>query len=308
MPSQTTRSDCDWPGIVLLLFAGLATPALVLFAPPAAFPLSVFGFVVLHFSGHAATHRSLFRVRGPAAVVLNEALLFAAFTPQLLNYQVLSAAHMNHHALGRNSGDNPDVVSGRRSLTTHTVYYGRLLFAQYAYWVCASLFSAMVGPTKRTIRAGRVGMRFVLPRAVPQIGIAVFAVLALSINAAHAVFYFLTCGLLWSLNQNVAHHGLKGWDAWSAAVAARTYLVDPITERITYGSLSHLAHHVFPRRSGRDLQSECTLEAAGKRLGGTVSIAGGLGAFFRDLLVLQMNGPMEESQQNTSWISLETER
>ncbi|HEX8535120.1 MAG TPA: hypothetical protein VF662_13220 [Allosphingosinicella sp.] len=286
----------------MLIAATIATPAAVLLMPAYFLPLSLFLFLLLNFGGHAALHRSLVPIRGSGHALLAEMVSLFAYASQLLNYQLITAAHINHHAVGRNEPLTVDIVAEPPGPAAVAAYYFRLICVPHAYWFGRGFWDSALEPMARRSSSGRVRLLYRLPKIAAQLFVLAFTLAGLCLNPVHFLLYFVGIGFLFNVLQNVAHYGLTGVDRRTHAYAAYTYVVGPLARRITYGSLAHLPHHVFMKRSGLVLHHDTVIESVERRLGFGFRVKYGLRAYLADV-IRQFRGPVERARLSEDWMA-----
>ena len=299
------ESECrgqPWIGTLLIVCAITTTPILVVGANYAYAPFSVLGFLILNFGSHAALHKTLFKVRGKWSFFANETVLLLAYGLQLLNYQMIFDGHMRqHHRDGRNDPRTNDIADGPLNMRSYAKYYVGLIFVPYLYWLTIGFLRSVYVVRKRSeTRSGRRFAPYLLPPLVPQLLILAYIVTALLLNPIHFIVYFVTTTLLWNLLQNVAHYGLSGETRRLNAIAARSYRVNWVVRLITFGSLAHVEHHVFPNVPGYQLSSDSMQLRVAEKIGAPPIHRIGTLTFLKDVLT-QFKGPIARETLSTAW-------
>ena len=304
------------PPVGLVVFWGSC--ALVMLGFWVTHPLSalLLAFIVPVFYGaHEALHDTLIPQRGDASVARNAhntLALFVGFGLQTMNFKLLRPGHMQHHIFGRyDEGYAPDVVPGAPRPMQRLHFYLTLLGLPALMWQMAG-FASLFTPPKRlrfdaAIRFDAERSR--VPNAVAQLAPILFVAYALWAGGwrKFLVFEVAFC-FVWSVLQNVSHYGLRGIDPQTDRVCARTYLLEAPFRLLTFGSTSHLAHHVDMHLPGPYLHHPEVLALIEERLGVQIEVKQGILSFIADV-ARQFRGPVPEPQLNTSWIrAVERER
>lgn len=298
MPTQ--HYPTDKAGILMLVCAAIGTPAAVIYLPWYYFPVSLFGYWILNFGGHAALHESLFDTRPKGRKVLCELLMLAAYVPQCLHYHQISAAHMNHHVVGRHERFTVDVVEDTPRFLDYCNYYFKLLVAPYMFWFAHGAYHSFLRPGSKRFRSGRIVRNYIFPACLSGILVITFIAVAVVANPMHTLVYIVGSMLTFNMLQNVAHYGLKGATPKEHALAARTYIVGRLCRRLTYGALAHLPHHIFMHRPGQTLHTAQTLSEVAKHIDGRPAVYEGTLRYFAHV-ALQLRGPVARVNLSTDW-------
>ena len=295
-------------GLIVYLAACICLIAGFMIPPIIGIPLTLFAFIPVFYGSHEALHFSLFAwrdVNPRVGVIINEIACAIGFALQGMNFRLLRPAHIAHHALGRyEEGYAPDVAGEAPAFTDYVRYYITLLGLPAFQWQAAGFLSLAMPPSRLPIsrKIPIAKDHSFIPTAVAQLLVIGFWVYAIAIaGPGRATVYLIAMSILWSLLQNVAHYGLKGFDPATDRVCAHTYILQTPFRYITFGSLSHLAHHVDMHIPGLLLQREDVAQAIEQRLAIKIKPKHGIIAFIIDIL-RQFRGPLPESALHCSWI------
>jgi fatty acid desaturase len=274
--------------------------------------MSVFllSFCIPVFYGtHEAVHETLIPRRGLLSFrrgAHNTVALMIGSALQGINFRLLRPAHLYHHRFGRyDDGFAPDIVTGKPSLRDYIAYYLYLCGFPAFQWQIAGfvcLFAPLdVLPFSHEINFKQEKSR--VPFWVSQLTVIAFFGYAIYFGGwlKFALFGLIFC-FLWSVLQNVAHYGLKGFDATTDRVCAYTYLLEWPFKYATFGSTSHLAHHVDMQIPGLYLYEPEILAEIENRIEAEIVVKRGVAAFLRDVLY-QFRGPLMEEELTLEWMS-----
>ncbi len=275
-------------------------------AHPLSYVLLVF-VIPVFYGAHEALHDTLVPRTGFMArtrSVHNELAALVGFAIQGMNVNLLRPAHLHHHAFGRyDEGYSPDVVPDRPTLADRVRYYVSLCGLPAIAWQFAG-YAVLIAPPSRL--PFLVNIRFPQPLltrryCIHQLAVILFTVFAIAMGGwlKWLVFQGIFC-LAWSLLQNVSHYRLRGNDPITDRVCARTYILERPFRLLTFGSTSHLAHHVDPDTPGLLLHTSQVLAQTERRLGVGVRITRGVFRFGLDVL-RQFQGPVPARELETSW-------
>ena len=272
-------------------------------------PLSyiLWSFIIPIFYGtHAAVHSTLIPIgliRKSRYGKVNEILMGIGYAFQFMNYQLISPAHVHHHLNGRyDEVGAPDVLNHKPTLKDKVWYYFTLLFAPSAFWQVASYLYIFFPSLKRKSRIEFNKYSFRYNYLIAQIGITFLIIFMLYFGGIiKSLLFLLTLTLIWNLLQNVSHYSLKGIDKKSNLVCANTYIVGDFFRLITFGSLSHLAHHVDMKIPGEYLHTLPVLTKTEQKIDLKIKPKIGVVAFIKDVF-RQFRGPLMPHQLTTEWL------
>jgi fatty acid desaturase len=269
----------------------------------------LFIFIIPIFYGtHEAIHDHLVPGRKESFVraIHNEFALLIGCALQMMNYKLIRQAHFSHHNQGRNeSGYSPDIFLDKLTLKDYLVYYSYLLFLPALENQAAGLLLIFTKPRKLGFSYGleiRQGKKSKLPFILVQLFCVFILVLFIYLGGINRVLLFEAFFvILWSILQNPAHYGLKGTDERTDRVCAHTYILEKPFKIITFGTTSHLAHHVNAGIPCLDLYDKTQLEKIENKIGDRINIKYGVISFIRDILV-QFRGPLTPDKLNSDWL------
>lgn len=270
-------------------------------------------FILPVFYGtHEVVHDTLLPRLGPLSrgrKLHNEIAGLVGFALQGMNYQASRPSHFTHHTYGRfDEGYAPDITIERITVWNRVEYFLTLLgVPTLANQVgCLALLFA---PSQRAgyvfdLKLSR--SRHLFPYWLVQIVViaSVAGMIYFGGWTKFLIFETFFC-IAWSALQNVSHYGLKGVDPFTDRVCARTYILPLWARVLTYGSTSHLAHHVFMDIPGAYLHETVVLNEVERRVGAQIQIKHGLIPFIGDVL-RQFRGPLREEQLSTNWMLTST--
>lgn len=281
--------------LVILGFAfdGITSYALLLFVVP------------IFFGSHEALHGTLClsRTRNAASRRCNDIALVAGMAVQFMNPVLLRASHLVHHADGRHGdGYAPDVIAGKPSIWDHVRYYSYLMGVAALLQQASSMLLLIVQPNAlpftnyvpvRT-RAWTYRNSQLLVIAAATLGIIVGGL------SKFAFYECLVC-FSWSVLQNAAHYGLRGIDANTERVCARTIVLGEPFHSLTFGATAHLAHHVIAGVPGLRLREPEVQAYIAQELQLSPLIERGISRYALAIL-RQFKGPLSEQDLTTEWI------
>jgi len=223
---------------------------------------------------------------------------------QGMNLYLLRPAHLHHHRYGRyDDGYAPDVAPTKPTLLNRLHYYVYLIGLPGLLWQGAGFARLLRRPENLPFLA-KINFRERLDRRYFVAQGCVIATLAYLIAvggfAAFAAFEVTFC-LLWSVQQNIAHYGLRGVDPETDRVCARSYYLPWPLNWITYGSTAHFLHHADTSVPAWELYDEAPLRRAEDRLGISVVTQYGVWPFLRDAFK-QFKGPIRVHDLETTWM------
>lgn len=165
---------------------------------------------------------------------------------QLQNIEIMRHAHLFHHRMGRyGDGWAPDITPDRPTPFQRIHYYFALVLLPAITWQIACIIRPFL-PLKKQPYLRNIGYseRVTLRFLASWIGTVLFAAYFIQIAGvlSFSLFWLGLC-FLWSVQQNIAHYGLKGVDPATDRVCAHTYYLQRPFSWITYGSTSHFLHH-----------------------------------------------------------------
>lgn len=263
---------------------------------------SWFSIVPIIHGSHAAIHRTLVKPlkRTPKSILFNECFAFIGYGFQFMNYDLLRTAHLHHHFEGRlDQLGAPDVWYRRPNLVVYLKYYLNLIIFPALYWQLMSIAIVFVpnihSKTRFKFRIKKYGNVLVL--AFNAVLVYIFIHKGGLIK--FAIYDIFIC-IIWSVSQNVAHYGLRGRDEFTNKICAHTYFVEPFFNLLTFGSLSHLAHHLYMDIPGELLNTETVIKRVEKRLNLKVEIKYGIISYLKDLCA-QFKGPISSDSLKESW-------
>lgn len=255
------------------------------------------------YGTHEALHAEDGTVEEPG-VYFPKHLATVGMSLQFMNIEILRVAHLFHHRTGRyGDGWAPDVTPGPPTALQKIHYYAGLVFLPAFMWQGACwirpLFPLSRQPHLTGIGyRGHAGFRYLIGQLLVVAYIAYFIS---SSSLIVFILYWLGFGVLWSLQQNIAHYGLRGFDSATDRVCARTYLLPAPARWITFGSTSHFLHHVDQTLGSEQLNDPEALIRAESHFGIVVVRKVGLAPYIRDIL-RQFKGPMPAKDLTLEWI------
>lgn len=263
----------------------------------------------LFYGCHAAVHRTLIPLSTfnyKKSVMVNEVLLMLGYSLQLMNFQLIRPAHIHHHIKGRHDETSSfDVLSHKPKLIDYIRYYTILLFAPSLYWQIFGFVYLVFPKLKKVSRFNYSKDTTKIPYWTPQLIIAGFIVFALYFGGIIKFGAFFIClTLMWNLLQNVSHYGLKGYDEFSTAICANTYIVSAFFRLLTYGSLSHVMHHAEMNIPGEYLHKEQLLRDIENKIGYHINKKIGFHYFLFDVFK-QLKGPKTVNDLKIEWLKYE---
>ncbi|WP_433020548.1 fatty acid desaturase [Kribbella sp. CA-294648] len=224
---------------------------------------------------------------------------------QLLNIEILKFAHLYHHRLGRyGDGWAPDITPSTPTAKQRVRYYASLVLLPALCWQIASLLRPFLPlrrqPYLREIGyTARVNLRYVVCACMSIAFVGSF--IALSGWRAFVVYWLLFC-LLWSVQQNIAHYGLKGVDPVTDRLCAHTYYLQWPFSWITYGSTAHFLHHADQTVPAYRLYEHAELQRVEEKYSIAVIPKFGVGHYLADIL-RQFKGPVPVDKLTLDWVS-----
>lgn len=294
-------------GVILFWFSCAAV--LAGFWAPYPMDVVLLAFIIPVFYGaHEALHDTLIPQTGTLSRnrrIHNDLALIFGFALQGMNFRLLRPGHIHHHAFGRyDEGYAPDVTPHKPRAQDYLRYYVSLFGLPALAWQMAGFATLVLPPHKLpflvNIRFGQE--RSKLPHAVPQLAAAAFVYYGIWMGGwSRFLIFELLFIFIWSMLQNVAHYGLRGFDPQTDRVCARTYFLERPFHFITYGSTAHLAHHVDMHIPGAYLRRPEAVSRVEELIGCRIEIKYGVMAFLADV-IRQIKGPLCQDDLNTSWI------
>jgi hypothetical protein len=272
------------------------------------FPISLVslaGFLILNFGGHAAIHRSLLPHHWRYEKILHELILLGSYAFHFSNYHYLVPAHIRHHVYGRADRHGEfDVVDRQPAAIDFVKYYVFLVFVPFSYWSVLNVVKLFRHPLRvRYSLPNSRRVRFRLPYCIPALcSLSAFAVAAYH-SAVTLFLYFAISAIIWNVLQNVAHYGLGPLDEHLGTLASRTYLVELPFRVLTFGSLAHLPHHFDMNIPGALLHEPSTIKRVEAGLGAKIEIVYGIRGYLKDV-VRQFRGPVSRENLSTGWLSI----
>jgi fatty acid desaturase len=309
-PSTITASIwyCPPPIVGICIFWASCVCVLGLFLVPTPWCwLCLLAIVPLIHGAHEVLHNSLLPRTGRLARgrrLHQRTAEAVGFALQGMNIELLRPAHLHHHRFGRHDeGYAPDVGAAKRPLYGTIRYYIALVGLPAAAWQAAG-FARLLAPPRLLPFRVPIEFKATLTRRYVGDQVAVagfFAYAVLAGGVGRLLLYEFTLCFIWSVQQNVAHYGLRGIDRDTDRVCSRTYLLPWPFSWVTFGSTSHFLHHADMGVPGRLLYERSALERAERELLVIVERQRGLRAYLLDL-VRQFKGPVDEPELSTSWM------
>lgn len=269
--------------------------------------LGLLAIVPLIHGSHEVLHGTLLsaRVRPRVASAHRALAETVGFAVQGMNLELLRPAHLHHHQTGRDDdGFVPDLRWSARRMNALVRYYANLLGLPAAAFQLAGFARLLLPPSR---------LPFMFPDLMPQrltgayirnqAAVVMFVAYALVVGGTERTLaYELVFCFVWSVQQNVAHYGLRGPDRTTDRVCARTYLLPWPLNWLTFGSTSHFLHHANMRVPGRELYREDNIRTAEVEYGVAVRRCYGLWPYARDL-ARQFRGPLNERDLTFDWLA-----
>jgi fatty acid desaturase len=302
---QQLESPVSGP-IIFWVSCILLTASLVI-KHPTSMLLSVFIIPVI-FGTHEAIHDTLI----PKSGLLSNGRRFHNFLALLIgcgiqgmNFTLIRPAHLAHHKYGRlDFSYFPEVIEGPRTLKNYVHYYAYLLGVAALAWQITGLAMLFVPAKLLAIhhlidfkREKNKMLFFAIQFFVGGIWVLAYYL----VGWPKLLTYEIIVCLTWSILQNVGHYGIQGIDKRTDWACAHTFILRPMMRMFTFGSASHLAHHVDPTIPGAYLHTDIVLNAVQKRLGVSIEIRHGNMEYLRGIL-RQFQGPKVQEELETSWI------
>jgi len=259
------------------------------------------------FGTHEAIHENIIpnRERSIMKRIHNDLVLLVGCSFQIMNYKLLRQAHLKHHALGRyGEGYSPDIIPGQPRMINYIIYYSYLTFIPAILYQVTSFILVFV-PSKYLPFDYKLDLskdKSILPYFLIQICCLIWLFAFVHFGGIYKFLIFESfLVFIWCILQNSAHYGLKGINRKTDRVCAHTYLLEIPFKLLTFGSTSHLAHHVEMDIPCLDLYDSKTLHDIESKIGVEIFVKYGIISFVRDIFI-QFRGPLNADQLHTNWI------
>lgn len=273
---------------------------------PWSYTLFVFILPIM-FGTHEAIHENFLPNSNQNTFkrIHNDIILLVGGSFQIMNFKLLRQAHLKHHALGRyGDGYSPDITTRPPKFIDFMIYYFYLTFIPAFLYQLASFVLVFV-PARYLPFDFKLELhkdKSQIPYFVVQVACLFFLFLSITYGGIQKFFIYETfLVFVWSVLQNSAHYGLKGVNSKTDRVCAHTYILEKPFKALTFGTTSHLAHHVEMDIPCLDLYDRKSLEAIEQKLDVKISIKYGILSFIKDI-ISQFKGPIHIDNLHTGWI------
>lgn len=259
------------------------------------------------FGTHEAIHENIIPNREGNILkkIHNDIALLIGCSVQIMNFKLLRQAHLKHHALGRyGEGYSPDIIPGKRRVIDYLIYYSYLTFIPAILYQVTGFILVLI-PVKYLPFDYKLDLH--QDRSpIPYWLIQLFCLISLfSFIYFGGIYKFLVFEsffvFIWCILQNSAHYGLKGINSKTDRVCAYTYILEKPFKLLTFGSTSHLAHHVDMEIPCLDLYNPDVLKRIEQKIGVEINVKYGIISFIGDIIE-QFKGPINIDQLNTRWM------
>lgn len=259
------------------------------------------------FGTHEAIHENIIPHNGGDKIkrINNDLTLLIGCSFQIMNFKLLRQAHLKHHALGRyGEGYSPDIVTGNPKMIHYVVYYSYLTFIPAILYQLVGFIlvflPAMYLPFDYKLDLSKD--KSSIPYSIIQISCLLCLIAFIYFGGIYKfLIYESFFVFMWCILQNSAHYGLKGINSRTDRVCAHTYILEKPFKLLTFGSTSHLAHHVDMDIPCLDLYNINIFKEIEKKIGVEIIIKHGIKSFVKDVFA-QFRGPLTVEQLHTSWI------
>ena len=288
----------------MILLLGWLLMASVLLLPAPWCWVGLVGLIPVIHGGHDVLH-GMGRADASRWASIHQSMLrLAASASQGMNLELLYGAHIHHHRYGRHDeGYAPDAGSPGWWSAATARYYISLVGLPALQWQVAG-FARVLAPS----RTCRLLQRFDAARSISgqfvlnQAAIVVWWGTALAIAGWQRLLVMeLALCFVWSVQQNVAHYGIKGIDETTDRLCSRSYYLPWPLNWLTFGSTAHFLHHADMRVPPSQLYDDELLSRAEGELEVLVKREYGLWPYLRDLL-RQFKGPVRDCELVTDWL------
>lgn len=259
------------------------------------------------FGNHEAIHENILpnKENNKIKRIHNELILLLGFSFFVMNFKLMRQAHSKHHLLGR-SGDgySPDIIARKPKPLDYAIYYAYLTFIpallnQITGFLLV-LLPARFLPLDYNLDLNKDKSK--IPYAIIQLCCLFVLILFIYFGGFYKFLIYESFFIfIWSILQNSAHYGLIGLDSKTDLVCSHTYLLQKPFKILTFGSTSHLAHHVNDNIPCLNLYNLEILKEIETKLGVEIAIKYGVKAFIIDILA-QFRGPLNVDELQTNWI------
>lgn len=235
----------------------------------------------------------------------NDLVLLIGCSFQIMNFKLLRQAHLKHHALGRyGEGYSPDIIPGKPRIIDYIIYYSYLTFIPAILYQVTAFILVFI-PAKHLPFDYKLELhkdKSPIPYALIQLCCLLCLLSFIYFGGIYKfIIYESFFVFMWCILQNSAHYGLKGINSKTDRVCAYTYILEKPFKVLTFGSTSHLAHHVDMDIPCLDLYNTETLKSIEQKIGVEIAVKHGVISFVKDILI-QFKGPLNIDQLHTSWI------